>query len=384
MAMLPTDKLLLISGMTCAKIDTLLNELNVDLNKNSHRYYGSCPIHGGDNRQAFSLYPTGYSLPGFWKCRSHNCQEIFRPTILGFTRGVISHSKYGWSNKGDRTISFMDAVDFVCNRIIKQRPENLKVDPDFLSKHNFIAKSAILSRINVNASKITRESAISSLKIPAEYYIKRGYSQEILKKYDIGYCDNINKEMFGRIVFPVYEESYKHIIGCAGRSIHPNCDKCNLYHLSNSQCPTLDIERLRSSKWYNNKGFSSKSILYNYWFAKKHIEQSNIAILVEGPGDVLRLEEAGIHNSLAIFGTDLSDEQQIILESSGAMVIILLLDNDEAGQKAMLDIEKRCSRSYKIYKLPISKKDVGEMTVQEIQNEIVPILEDIKSAHTCF
>jgi len=83
---------------------------------------------------------------------------------------------------------------------------------------------------------------------------------------------------------------------------------------------------------------------------------------------------------LAVFGSSLTDSQQILLEGSGALYLILLFDSDEAGAKASNDVESSLSRMFKIIKpkLPTSKKDIGEMTTQEIKNFVLPILENIK------
>lgn len=105
--------------------------------------------------------------------------------------------------------------------------------------------------------------------------------------------------------------------------------------------------------------------------------ESNIAIIVESPGNVWRLEENGIHNSVAIFGSSLSDRQKVILDSSGAMSLVILTDNDEAGRKAADQIKKKCQNTYKIYIPEINASDVGEMNSDQINQEIKPLLEKL-------
>jgi DNA primase len=101
------------------------------------------------------------------------------------------------------------------------------------------------------------------------------------------------------------------------------------------------------------------------------------AIIVESPGNVWKLEENGIHNSVGIFGSSMSDRQKILLDSSGAMNLVILTDNDEAGQKAAEQIKSKCQNTYRIFIPQISKPDIGEMTSAEINNEIKPLLERI-------
>jgi DNA primase len=117
--------------------------------------------------------------------------------------------------------------------------------------------------------------------------------------------------------------------------------------------------------------------LYNFWFAKEFILKTHTAIIVESPGNVWRLEESGIHNSVGIFGSSLSDRQKILLDSSGAMNLIILTDNDEAGRKAAEQIKAKCQNTYRIFIPQINKSDIGEMTVEEINKEIKPYLESI-------
>ena len=95
-----------------------------------------------------------------------------------------------------------------------------------------------------------------------------------------------------------------------------------------------------------------------------------MAIIVESPGNVWRLAENGIHNSVAIFGSSLSDRQKIILDSSGAMSLVILTDNDDAGHKAAEQIRAKCKNTYRIFIPPITKNDIAEMSSEDINREI--------------
>jgi 5S rRNA maturation endonuclease (ribonuclease M5) len=71
-----------------------------------------------------------------------------------------------------------------------------------------------------------------------------------------------------------------------------------------------------------------------------------------------------------MFGSSLSDRQKILLDGSGAMNIIILTDNDDAGDKAAKIIEEKCKNTYKVKRISITKSDVAEMTKEEINNQI--------------
>ena len=105
--------------------------------------------------------------------------------------------------------------------------------------------------------------------------------------------------------------------------------------------------------------------------------KSGVIILVESPGNVWRLEEEGIHNSVAIFGTTLNDEQKYLIDSSGALTIILIMDNDDAGQEAAEKIIKQCNRTYRVYNIKVGS-DVADMNTNEITEDILPIINKAK------
>jgi len=363
-------KLKIVCDEVCDDIELLLDSFGLDYKFNNKMITMSCPIHGGDNQSALNLYPTGDNYRGNWKCRTHNCENIFKASVLGFIRGVISHQKYGWTKNGDNSCSFKEAVEYATS-IINKDLSDIKINRKDKEKKQFTSVMGYLnSSDNDNTTKkIIRSQIVRSLIIPSQYYLDRKYSAEILSKYDVGLCDKPDKEMYKRIVVPVYDNDYKYMIGCSGRSIFEKCGLCKSHHDTNTNCPNND-DGWKYSKWKHSSGFKSQNHLYNFWFAKQHILSTATVIIVESPGNVWRLEENGIHNSVAIFGSSLSDRQKILLDSSGAMNIIILTDNDEAGRKAADQIKIKCQNTYRIFSPQISKNDIGEMTSSEIDIEI--------------
>ena len=91
-----------------------------------------------------------------------------------------------------------------------------------------------------------------------------------------------------------------------------------------------------------------------------------------------RLEESGIHNSVALFGSSLGQRQKMLLDISGAMNIITIMDNDSAGQEAANQINIKCGRTYNIKNITINYNDIAEMTVDQIKNEIIPQIPEYK------
>lgn len=371
------SKLKMLCDLVCDNIEGLFDLLQLEYKDNGKMYSMSCPIHGGDNPSAISLYPEGNSYRGNWKCRTHGCEMHFKPSILGFIRGVLSNQKYNWEKPEDQTVSFEEAVQFA-TEFTKQDLKNLHISKSDRNKQSFTSIMNYVKDKEVEKQqKIPRELVIKTLQIPAQYFIDREYSPGILKKYDVGLCNNPNKEMYNRVVVPIYDKDYNSMVGCSGRSIFEKCSGCNCFHNPEHSCVSKD-DAWKHSKWKHSANFKTQFSLYNYWFAKEHILESLTAIIVESPGNVWRLEESGIHNSLAIYGASMTDRQKVLLDGSGAMNLVVLTDNDEAGRKAAQQIKEKCQNTYNVFIPTISKADVGEMSIEEINQEIKPLLEKLK------
>jgi len=369
-------KLKYISDILCDDIEKLLDILGIESYKNMGKMITmSCPIHGGDNDTALNIYHQGDHYRGNWKCRTHHCEEIFKGSIIGFIRGCLSHNSYGWNKSGDQICSFQEALDFATN-FTEQDLDTIKISKKHREKTSFVNTIKYISSHKPDATKgISRSNVQKNLIIPSPYFINRGFNKETLINYDVGDCIIPDKEMYGRAVVPIYDDNHKFMVGCTGRSIYNKCDKCNSYHDHNDNCPTSD-KLWKYSKWKHNLGLKTQDYLYNYWIAKDHIKTKATVVIVESPGNVWRLSEAGIMNTVAIFGSSLADRQKMILDSSGAMTIITIMDNDEAGRKAAEQIYQKCNKTYNVLNIPINYEDVAVMTIPQIEQEIVTLIKD--------
>lgn len=343
-----------LSDAICEDIENLFVALDIDDYKMLDKMIMmSCPIHGGDNVSAFNLYYKGDNYCGNWKCRTHQCEETFKSSIIGFIRGCLSRRMCGWEKNGDTTVSFAEALDFAM-KFSKKNLKDFNISKKQKEKNTFINTINYLNPSAKNPAKtIDRHTVVKNLQIPSPYFLSRGFSKDILVKYDVGECLNPSKEMYNRAVVPIYDMEHKAVVGCSGRSI-------------NATIP----------KWKHNDGFRAEEHLYNFWYAKEHIQTTKTAILVESPGNVWKLEEAGIHNSVAIFGSSLKDKQKMLLDISGAMNLITIMDNDDAGKSAEQHIYKKCNRTYNVKHIHLQDfADVAEMSVEDIAKIIKPFIE---------
>lgn len=158
--------------------------------------------------------------------------------------------------------------------------------------------------------------------------------------------------MYMRAVVPIYDDDYKYVIGCSGRSIYN-----------------------WTPKWIHSKGVNIENVLYNYWFAKEFIKKTKTAIIVESPGNIWKLEEAGIHNAVALMGGDFSVAKQWKLDRCGVCDIIVVMDCDPAGGRHARKIIDECSRFYNIKNVQLtSANDLGEMSIKQIREELAHVI----------
>jgi hypothetical protein len=363
------NQLTKISDILCDNIELLFDKLEVKLYKSGNGYAGRCPVHGGDNSHAIHLYPDGHTQRGYWKCVTHGCERNFKSTIIGFIRGVLSHQNHNWRKKGDKFESFDNTLKFISDTL-KIDLNRIEISHEEIEKKKFLAQT----RWNIPMAKdkplIKRQDVQARLGNPPRYFIDRGFSPEILKKYDVGYCDDSSKKMYQRCVVPVYDEGYNYLVACLGRSVFEKCNKCKQYHNPHDvKCPKFE-----SPKWKNSDNFNKKNSLYNYWFAKEHIKRSKTVILVESCGNVWRLEEAGIHNSVALFGCDLADCQGFLLEKVGVMNIVIIMDADDAGRSGTQSIIEKTKDFYNVKPIYLDTDDIASLSVDQIHKDIMPLL----------
>ncbi len=241
------NQLAKISDIICDDIELLFDTLQFPLKRGGNNYYGRC-FHGSDNSHALRFHPNGHSVRGFWQCHTKSCHNIFRPTVLGLARGIMSAQQFGWTCKTDKYVTFDDTLKFLLS-LYKINIQNLKVQIEDLDKRKFLQQTGWYMPAKSATKLIEREKVRARLEYPCKYFIDRGFTPEILNKYDVGYCDDPTKPMYQRCVVPVYDEDGKYMIQHLGRTTiavsdenpkwknSSNFNKGLLSHLLNNRIP---------------------------------------------------------------------------------------------------------------------------------------------------
>lgn len=82
--------------------------------------------------------------------------------------------------------------------------------------------------------------------------------------------------------------------------------------------------------------FKKHDTLYGLELARKHIQETGNAVVVEGYMDVIAMHQHGLTGAVASLGTALTPDHAHLLARQGVRKLELLFDNDAAGQRATL------------------------------------------------
>lgn len=140
-----------------------------------------------------------------------------------------------------------------------------------------------------------------------DYFVNtRKISRKTLRLFECGYA--AKEKMAGRMVFIIRDPSNDKIVGFTGR-INKDIPKDHPY-----------------PKWLHIGNTSN--FVYNYRVAFPAIKEQKKVILCESVGDVLSLAEAGIENSICLFGLTLSKKILKYLIRFNPDKIIISTNND--------------------------------------------------------
>ena len=285
----------------------------VPLKKKGQNYWGCCPFHN-EKTPSFSVNEE----KGFYHC--FGCGE--HGDIISFTMK-------------SENIDFKNAISELANMAGIKMPEfKQKTQQQIEAEENYI-------KITEKAAQKYQELLYQdSGKVALEYIKNRGFSDEMIKKYRIGYApkSNIISSTFNntkidkltatglvrvgefgpydffrdKLMFPIFN-AYNQIVAFSGRSLDGSEPK---------YINTTDTEL-----------FHKRQTLFGFNFAREYIHRANRSIVVEGQIDAIQMQNHGFGETVAPLGTALTEDHIAILCKSNRN-IVFCFDGDTAGQKA--------------------------------------------------
>jgi 5S rRNA maturation endonuclease (ribonuclease M5) len=302
--------------------------------------YSTCPAHeGSDNPRAFSFSKT----KGVWKCWTKECQKEHKNDIFGLIVGTLSH-------QCGQDLEFKDALKWINNTFHRKannkHVENEDVYADFTNLIEFFTQNT-----NIKQDKVVDLPFTTCNK--SNYFMDRGFKNETLEYFNVK--DSLETGiMKDRAIIPIHNDFGDKIVGCIGRS--------------------MKEYRLPKFLFYP-KGLDKRYYLYNYHRAVSKAITTSCLYIVEGQGDVWKLYESGVHNAVSLFGKTLSEEQLEKLNKLPITKLILIMDNDQAGKEARIQLHRQLNRSYKLVFPRLSAKDLGDMSTKDIKSQILSKLQ---------
>jgi DNA primase len=109
--------------------------------------------------------------------------------------------------------------------------------------------------------------------------------------------------------------------------------------------------------------FKKGETLYGLNLARKYIQDTGEAIVVEGYMDVLMMHQYGLAGAVASLGTALTQDHAHLLARQGARRLAMMFDNDPAGQRATLSgLDQEIGKLFLVRAvLPPNGKDAADI-----------------------
>ena len=307
----------------------LVSEAGVKLRHAGRNYTGFCPFHDNKKTPAFVVWPE----TGTWRC-------------------------FGQCNEGGDIFKFVmkrEGIDF--KEALNKLADRAGVKVESLQREAPQVKEANqhLRVLLEDAVIYYRTHLFNNKEILTYLREKRGLTDATIETFGLGYApqgyDNLFKHFSAkgyleqdlidsgllserqsespitnlqsrsfdrfrnRIMFPIRDEQGR-MAGFGARIVDPN-----------------DVPKFLNSP--ETPIFTKGRLLYGLDRARKPIRAADQAVIVEGYLDVIALHQAGYENVVSPMGTALTEDQLRLLKRSTRR-IVLALDPDVAGQKAVL------------------------------------------------
>ena len=312
--------------LDAAQITDVVSDF-VTLRKRGVNYVGLCPFH--DDKT-----PSFYVSPSKGLCKCFACGKGGNAVHF-----IMEHEQ----------MSYPEALKYLAKKY------GIEIKERELSSEEKMVQSERESLFIVNNfardyfQNILRNH-VDGRSIGMAYFRNRGFRDDIIEKFQLGYCTEshdalaqealkkgykkdyliktglcyetddhrLRDRFWGRVIFPVHTLSGK-VVAFGGRVLasatkgvkvkYVNSPESEIYHKSNE--------------------------LYGIYFAKQAIVKQDRCFLVEGYTDVISMHQSGIENVVASSGTALTPGQiRMIHRFTNNMTV--LYDGDAAGIKASI------------------------------------------------
>ena len=301
-------------------VDVISRE--VELKRKGVNYFGICPFHD-ENTPSFSVSQSKQIYKCFGGCDAGGNVFTF---IMEFYK-----------------LTFFESAKLLADRynII------LDISDNYSSSNEY----SFLKAVHEDASLIFHQNLFSDIgKEPLQYLKKRNLTEEIIRKFRIGFAIDSWNGLVNKIGPKYNNETSKMLkTGLFSRSekgtVYDRFRSRIIFPISHQSGDVIafggrDYNKNDQAKYLNSPEtaiYQKSNVLYGLNVTKSAITNSNnkYIILVEGYMDLLQLYQAGIEPVVAVSGTSLTKNHATIIARYNKPVVILY-DGDSAGGNAAI------------------------------------------------
>lgn len=309
-----------------AQIVDVVSEF-VTLRRRGVNYIGLCPFHN-EKTPSFSVSPS----KGVCKCFS--CGK--GGNVVHF---IMEHEQ----------LSYYEALKWLAKKYNIEIKEK-EMTQEEKQVQNLRESLFVVNQFAMEYFQEILEKNPDGQSIGMTYFRQRGFRDDIIKKFQLGYCTDqrdafaqaalqkgykaeflektglcyrkedgsLRDRFWGRVIFPIHSLSGK-VVAFGGRVLSAQTKNVQMKYVNS---PESEI-------------YHKSKELYGIYFAKQAIVRQDRCFLVEGYTDVISMHQSGVENVVASSGTALTTEQ-IRLIHRFTNNITVLYDGDMAGIKASL------------------------------------------------
>ena len=309
-----------------AQIVDVVSEF-VTLRRRGVNYIGLCPFHN-EKTPSFSVSPS----KGVCKCFS--CGK--GGNVVHF---IMEHEQ----------LSYYEALKWLAQKYNIEIKEK-EMTQEEKQVQNLRESLFVVNQFAMEYFQEILEKNPDGQSIGMTYFRQRGFRDDIIKKFQLGYCTDqrdafaqaalqkgykaeflektglcyrkedgsLRDRFWGRVIFPIHSLSGK-VVAFGGRVLSAQTKNVQMKYVNS---PESEI-------------YHKSKELYGIYFAKQAIVRQDRCFLVEGYTDVISMHQSGVENVVASSGTALTPEQ-IRLIHRFTNNITVLYDGDMAGIKASL------------------------------------------------
>lgn len=295
----------------------------VSLRRRGANYIGLCPFHN-EKTPSFSVSKA----KGI--CHCFSCGKGGSPVNF-----IMEHEQ----------LSYYEALKYLAKKY------HIEVKERELTDEERAAQSERESMLLVN--EFACDSFENNLyntddgkEIGLSYLYERGFSDNIIKKFRLGYSLDKNNELFNSAVAKGYNKKYLFDTGLCiddkrgggydrfkGRVLFPVFNVAGKIIAFSGR--TLKADQAKYVNSPESIVYKKSNELYGLYQAKHAIVKKDKCFLVEGNADVVSMHQAGMDNTIASLGTALTPNQVRMIHRFTENVTVLY-DGDSAGIKAAL------------------------------------------------